>query len=196
MGSYQLYCAVPPAKYYQGYDYRAIGQVADKVILMAHDYAPNTLSTLSADTIPETPLAPYAEVYLALQQITDPETGVQDKSKVLLALSFGTVRWEYTAEHINTTAKTSDYTAIYNRLTNGSSEYYYSEASQSPYLYYYDDSDGTTNVVWYENSDSIQAKCDLARYFGIGGVSLWRLGLVPNYSDQHLDVWQTIANYF
>lgn len=196
MGSYQLYCAVPPAKYYQGYDYRAIGQVADKVILMAHDYAPNTLSTLSADTIPETPLAPYAEVYLALQQITDPETGVQDKSKVLLALSFGTVRWEYTAEHINTTAKTSDYTAIYNRLTNGSSEYYYNEASQSPYLYYYDDSDGTTNVVWYENSDSIQAKCDLARYFGIGGVSLWRLGLVPNYSDQHLDVWQTIANYF
>ena len=79
---------------------------------------------------------------------------------------------------------------------NGSSEYYYNEASQSPYLYYYDDSDGTTNVVWYENSDSIQAKCDLARYFGIGGVSLWRLGLVPNYSDQHLDVWQTIANYF
>ena len=51
-------------------------------------------------------------------------------------------------------------------------------------------------MVWYENSDSIQAKCDLARYFGIGGVSLWRLGLVPNYSDQHLDVWQTIANYF
>lgn len=190
--NYYLYCAVPPAGNYNGYDYRAIGEIADKVILMAHDYNAATLPDYLQTEIPQTPLAPYGEVYAALQQITDSQTGVQDKTKVLLAISFDTTRWEYTADSFDNKAKKSDYASVYKRLQDGSSPYYYNEKYQSPYLYYQDDSDGTTNVVWYENRDSVQAKCDLARYFGIGGVSLWRLGTIPNYPDHHLDVWQAL----
>lgn len=192
--AYLLYCAVPPPGNYNGYDYRAIGKVVDKLILMAHDYNATTLPEYMQTEIPQTPLAPYAEVYAALEKITDPQTGVEDKSKVLLAISFDTTRWEYTADSFDANAKKSDYASIYKRLQDGSSQYYYNEQYQSPYLYYQDASDGTTNVVWYENSESVQAKCDLARYFGIGGVSLWRLGTIPDYPDNHLDVWQTLLD--
>ena len=181
---------------YQGYDWRAIGDIVDKVILMAHDYDPNTLPDYLQTDIPQTPLAPFNKVYQALLQITDEQTGVRDKSKVLLAISFGTTRWEYTDTTFSSTAKTSSYEAIRNRLQSGSSEYYFDESSQSPYLYYYDDSDGTYNVVWYENADSVQMKCTLARAFGIGGVSLWRLGLVPDEDGLHLNVWESIENEF
>lgn len=195
-GSYLLYCALPPMENYRGYDWRAIGDIVDKVILMAHDYDPNTLPDYLQTDIPQTPLAPFNKVYQALLQITDEQTGVQDKSKVLLAISFGTTRWEYTDTTFSATAKTSSYEAIRNRLQSGSSEYYFDESSQSPYLYYYDDSDGTYNVVWYENADSVQMKCTLARAFGIGGISLWRLGLVPDEDGLHLNVWDTIRNEF
>lgn len=195
-GSYLLYCALPPMENYRGYDWRAIGDIVDKVILMAHDYDPNTLPDYLQTDIPQTPLAPFNKVYQALLQITDEQTGVQDKSKVLLAISFGTTRWEYTDTIFSSTAKTSSYEAIRNRLQSGSSEYYFDESSQSPYLYYYDDSDDTYNVVWYENADSVQMKCTLARAFGIGGISLWRLGLVPDEDGLHLNVWNTIRNEF
>ena len=195
-GSYLLYCALPPMENYRGYDWRAIGDIVDKVILMAHDYDPNTLPDYLQTDIPQTPLAPFNKVYQALLQITDEQTGVRDKSKVLLAISFGTTRWEYTDITFSSTAKTSSYEAIRNRLQSGSSEYYFDESSQSPYLYYYDDSDGTYNVVWYENADSVQMKCTLAQAFGIGGVSLWRLGLVPDEDGLHLNVWESIENEF
>lgn len=195
-GSYLLYCALPPMENYRGYDWRAIGHIVDKVILMAHDYDPSTLPDYLQTDIPQTPLAPFNKVYQALLQITDEQTGVQDKSKVLLAISFGTTRWEYTDTTFSAAAKTSSYEAIRNRLQSGSSEYYFDESSQSPYLYYYDDSDGTYNVVWYENADSVQMKCTLARAFGIGGISLWRLGLVPDEDGLHLNVWDTIQSEF
>lgn len=195
-GSYLLYCALPPMENYRGYDWRAIGDIVDKVILMAHDYDPSTLPDYLQTDIPQTPLAPFNKVYQALLQITDEQTGVQDKSKVLLAISFGTTRWEYTDTTFSAAAKTSSYEAIRNRLQSGSSEYYFDESSQSPYLYYYDDSDGTYNVVWYENADSVQMKCTLARAFGIGGISLWRLGLVPDEDGLHLNVWESIENEF
>lgn len=190
---YLLYCALPPADNYQGYDYRAIGDIADKLILMAHDYQPATLPDYLQKQIPQTPLAPFNRVYAALRQITDPETGVRDKSKVLLAISFGAVRWEYTETTFSEQAKNTTYQAIHDRLQNGSAQPAFDRASQSPYLSYQDTSDGTTNVVWYENQNSVAAKAGLARDFGIGGLSLWRLGLVPDYQDgAGLNLWPTL----
>lgn len=190
---YLLYCALPPADNYQGYDYRAIGDIADKLILMAHDYHPAALPDYLQTEIPSTPLAPFNRVYAALRQITDPETGVRDRSKVLLAISFGAVRWEYTETEFSDKAKNTTYPAIRDRLQSGSAQYFFDQASQSPCLCYYDDSDGTTNTVWYEDQRSVAAKAALARDFGVGGLSVWRLGVVPDYDDgTNLDLWPVL----
>ena len=42
--------------------------------------------------LPQSP--PFPDVYRALQAITDAETGVQDKSKIALQISFGTAGFQ------------------------------------------------------------------------------------------------------
>lgn len=72
-------------------------------------------------------------------------------------------------------------------------EDFYPNYSYNPYARYHDDSDNTDNVLWYEDARSIQAKLELARLFGIQGVSVWRLGTIPNEYANNLNVWQTIT---
>ena len=75
----------------------------------------------------------------------------------------------------------------------------YSERLQNPYASFYDSSDDTQNVIWYEDSRSVTDRIKLAKMFGIGGISLWRLGTIPDYENTvnenlYLDVWQRILN--
>ena len=75
----------------------------------------------------------------------------------------------------------------------------YSESLQNPWLTYYNSSDGTDNIIWYEDARSVNAKIELARLFGINGISLWRLGNIPDFEDLEssgakLDVWKSIKN--
>lgn len=204
----KLYVAVHPKRgngqaYYDGYDYRTIGEIADKVILMAHDY--NAVSLKESEMAigyNDTPLTPISEVYYALKAITDKETGVADLSKVWLQLSFDAVQWKMTeGKIVNQNAFRPSYAQIRDRMTKnepGSElSINYSERLQNPWLKYYNSSDGTNNIIWYEDARSVNAKIELARMFGINGISLWRLGNIPDFEDAagdatYLDVWQTI----
>ena len=50
----------------------------------------------------------------------------------------------------------------------------FDEAAQSPWFRYVDDS-GQEHEVWFEDARSIRAKLDLARTYGLRGVSYWNL---------------------
>ncbi len=185
----KMYVAVHPKRragheYYDGYDYKTIGQLADKVILMAHDYNAKNLSAEEMEQgIVMTPAAPIDEVYYALKAITDSQTGVPDKSKVLLQLNFTTVQWKLKdGKVINSKPFSPDYDALVARIQAGA-ERKYSDLYQSPYIRFRNTEDGTDNVVWYEDDRSIAAKLKLAERFGVGGVSLWRLGNIPDYGN-------------
>lgn len=194
-----LSIAVPPRTWYKGYDYRTLGDICDRVILMAHDFASTTMPDYQKNTdLPETPLAPIDDVYTALRDIVNPTDGVQDPDKVLLAISFGTIRWDVTDGSVqNSRAGTSSTSAIYNRLSQSATEMFYFDQYESPCIRYVDDSDSTTNVVWYEDARSVEAKASLAAMFGINGISLWQAGIIPHYTspaerDIYFDVWQTL----
>ena len=196
-----LYVAVHPVRktglaYYDGYDYKTIGEYADYVVLMAHDYYAKKLSTSDMNLgYTVTPLTPINEIYIALSAITDKNTGVTDKDKVLLQLSFDSVQWKLKEGNItNALPYHPTYAAIASRIDSGVVSKY-STALQSPYLEFIDAKDGTSNVVWYENEKSVQAKIDMAKMFGIGGISLWRLGTIPNVDidgQSELKIWDTI----
>ena len=184
-----LYVCVNPATsdgiYYDGYDYRTLGQYADKVILMAHDYEVKSLSIAEmASGFTTTPVTPIAEVYTALRAVTDPASGVQDLSKVALALSFNSCGWTLqNGTVIESLPMRPLPSRIYTRLCDPATTMNYSETYQNPYITYYDESDNTDNIVWYEDARSVRAKLELARMFGVNGVSVWRLGLLPDYND-------------
>lgn len=201
---FSLYVAVHPERkvgleYYNGYDFKTIGEYADYVILMAHDYYPKKLTPSGmAIGFTVTPLAAINEVYYALSAIVDKEEGVADRSKVLLQFSMDTVQWKVqNGVILNDLPYHPTYKAIALRIDSGV-PVTYSSNLQSPYLSFVD-SDGIKNVIWYEDERSIQAKIDLAKFFKVGGLSVWRLGTIPDLESElntEMKVWQQILDNY
>jgi len=204
-----LYVAVHPARhpkrdtsYFDGYDYRTIGSLADKVILMAHDYNAKKLTDKEMERgFCITPLAPLEDVYYALKEITNSRTGIKDRSKIMLQISFDWVVWQRKdGKVINSTPKRYNLENFIKLLkSNKNIEYYFDKQYYSPYVKFTDQATGIENIVWYENTTSVMEKVKLARYFGISGISLWRLGLIPDYESEEsgglqMDVWQKLLS--
>ena len=174
--------------YYDGYDCRAIGELADKVILMAHDYHAKNLSGFLCSTYYQnTALTPISSVYYSLRTALDPDKGVQDPDKLVLAVSCSSIAWE-TDEQGLLLSETPLYPTaetIRARMLGGA-ERGWSETYHNPYLRYATP-EGQHVFLWYENGRSVGEKVSLARMFGVKNVSVWRLGLIPSYQDQGLD---------
>lgn len=200
----KMYVAVHPAvrpgrSYYDGYDFKTIGDIADKVILMAHDYNAKQLTDAEMEMgYTFTPLTPIDEIYWALKHITDENTGVVQKEKILIQLSFDSAQWKLKeGKVINKYPFTPDYETIKQRLSADDVKIMYSDIYENPYATFFNESDKTDNIVWYEDERSINAKIQLAKMFGIKDISLWRLGNIPDYKDTgkkkiYLDVWNQI----
>lgn len=200
----KLYVAVHPAAkpgqaYFDGYDFRAIGNIADKIILMAHDYYAKELTSGEMENgYTLTPMTPIEDIYWALKFITDEEFGVIDREKILLQLSFDSVQWKVkNGKVINKYPYSPDYEAIKKRIQQDDVTVEYSQLYDNPYAKYYNREDETDNIIWYEDSRSINAKLKLAKMYGINGISIWRLGNVPNYKDTesrkiYLDIWNEL----
>lgn len=189
-----LYVTVQPnmknSTYFDGYDFKAIGEIADKVILMAYDYNAKSIPQDVMDSgFTTTPVTPFGEVYYALKTITDDITGVADKNKVVLGISMSNIGWTVVDGQItNSRGNTYSYSEIADMIDDGA-EVKYSDKYKNPYLIY--DSDDGKEIVWYENSRSIADKVKLAEMLGVRGISVWRLGLIPQESGE-LDIWNGI----
>lgn len=189
-----LYVTVQPnmknSTYFDGYDFKAIGEIADKVILMAYDYNAKSIPQDVMDSgFTTTPVTPFDEVYYALKTITDDITGVADKNKVVLGVSMSNIGWTVVDGQItNSRGNTYSYSEIADMIDDGA-EVKYSDKYKNPYLIY--DSDDGKEIVWYENSRSIADKVKLAEMLGVSGISVWRLGLIPQESGE-LDIWNGI----
>lgn len=173
----KLNVAVQPTTYFKGYDYKGIGEAADHVILMAHDYGAKTLteSQRNAGTT-NTPMTPIKEVYKTLEEAVN---AIGNKDKIALQISYASVQWQVKNNKVtNISAFTPSYAQVENRLNAANTTIHFDEVSQNTYATY--ESEGTKNVIWYESSRSVEAKIDLAKLLGIQGVSYWRLGNMPN----------------
>ncbi|MCL2352900.1 MAG: S-layer homology domain-containing protein [Firmicutes bacterium] len=169
---------------FDGYDYRAVGQIADKVILMAHDYEPASMDGfVGTEWQKNAALTPIAQVFAVLKAITDPASGVEDRSKIALALSFSCVGWRIDAngkvaspEPVLPSPET-----VYARMSQADTVKGWSDAYRNPYIIY--TAENGKVFLWYEDGRSVAEKLRLARLFGVTGASVWRLGIVPDYPD-------------
>ncbi len=195
----KIVVTVHPKTYYDGYDYKVLGELADAIILMAHDYEAKSLSAAEMEKgVTNTPLTPITQVYTALKAITDPLTGVQDKAKIYLQISFSSAQWQLKdGQVINASPYKPTYAMIEQRLVQEGVEIHYDEIAQNPYATYFNSTSGTDNKIWYEDSRSVSAKIKLAQMFEIHNISLWRLGNIPNYPEDssiNLNVWDVIKS--
>ena len=219
-----LYVAVNPGNYYDGYDYSSILDIADRVILMAHDYEPterlqknqvqqytgyNALQPISS-------MAPAGAIRQALSEMKAAASDASELSKVWLQITFDSAQWrfdvngEYGWETIDSASLSREgrltplYKSIKTRVDNADGKgsriaYGYNNELQTPYIQYYNSEDRSWNIILYEDSNSISTKIDLAKSFGLGGISIWSLANVPDYTDAkgmeyHLNGWTTILD--
>lgn len=196
-----LYVCVPPDDWYTGFDFKALGQVCDKVIYMVHDYQWTSTpdyyvgQPIAVDSQSSSPVTPFPRVFEALRDITDPETGVQDKSKIALQISFGTAGFQVDEHDVlqSTTIYHPAPSTISARLMQPDTVISYDWSDRNPVARYTGDDGATRYLLWYEDARSVSDKLDLARMFGVTGVSIWRLGNIPDYPDApSYDVWSAI----
>ena len=166
---------------YSGYDYAAIGRLADKVILMAYDYDTQDMSQFVGTEYYKTAAtAPISQVYLALRIITEQ----MDASKVLLGFSSKCTAWQID-EAGNLVSGTPVYPSVETvaqRLAQPDTERGWSNAYQQSYAVYRTE-DGSRWFLWYQDELSLQAELRTARLLGVTGVSFWRLGTLPTFAD-------------
>ncbi|MGL5676218.1 MAG: glycosyl hydrolase family 18 protein [Cellulosilyticaceae bacterium] len=177
----KLNVAIQPNRNFKGYDYKAIGEVADKVILMAHDYEPRKLTEAEKNmgTV-YTPITPIKEVYRDLVACLDPVTGVQNKEKVVLQISFGSAQWQVkNGKVIHDYPYRPSYDKINQRVQMPGTKVVYDAVAGNTYATYTEN--GVTHTIWYEDARSTAVKTQLIQLLDIGGVSYWRLGTIPNF---------------
>ena len=144
---------------------------------------------------------PWEEIYQALRSITDANTGVKDKSKIMLQLSFNWVGWrQKDGKTLNSIPDNYSFDNFI-KLFESNPDLQYSDLYRNPYLKVTDGSTGIERIVWYEDSRSVSEKIKLAKMFGISGISLWRLGNIPDMesgdgSVPYMDVWQSILKNY
>ena len=191
----ELWVAVQTPDWFKGFDYRVLGDICNKVILMAHDYKDTTTPVAVGSTNTNNPVSPFNKVASALAAITDAETGVRDKSKIALAIAIDSCGYQIDANGVITDAAlySPGSSVLAGRLKQPEATRGWSDTYRNAYVTYTGD-DGKSYRIWYEDARGVMEKVQLAAMFGVTGVSLWRIGNIPNVPDAGLDydVWGSL----
>lgn len=192
-----LYAAVMPAvygdAYFDGYDFKTLGTLCDRVILMAHDYAASDLTGfLGSRYYRNHPCAPLYKVYYAVRTAA---REMDDPAKLTLAVSMDARAWQTDADGLLTAVRSTHplQTTVYKRLCQSDTVMGWSDTAHSPWCTYSTES-GQHIFLWYEDARSTAEKLACARLVGVTSVSVWRLGLIPDYADEglHYDVMSVL----
>lgn len=174
LGTLSLSVAVPPINYYKGYDLKAIGEVADSVVLMAYDF------THGESRLPSAPLPLVNEaVQTALRSIP--------KEKLVLGISKQANQWITAPNGVTGPVLRPAIEDVEKRLSASG----VTASWSMPYLLKkleFKDERGS-HLLFYEDTQSIGKKIWLAKYYGLSGVSLWYMG---NYTAAD---WELIGKH-
>ena len=146
---------------YEGKDYRAIGEIADHVLVMTYEWG----YTYG----PPMAVAPLNMVRNVLEYaITEipPE-------KINMGIPNYGYDWELPYERGITRARTIGNVEAVRIAVSRGAEIKFDEMAMTPYFNYV--SDGITHEVWFEDARSIQAKYDLIKELGLRGPGYWQV---------------------
>lgn len=150
-------------------DWQVLGQYADQLYIMAYGEHWNTSAAGPPASIPwDTKIIDYAK------KLNMP------LNKIFFGIPLYGVRWEVNKKD----GKGYVYTEIEQLEQKYNVQPQWNTNSQSPYLRYTED--GTNYELWFENARSVQAKIDLVKKNGLGGITFWHIG------GEDPAIWKTL----
>lgn len=145
-----------------GYDYAALGEIADRLVLRVAQ------RSNGSGAIPVAPLESLEDLYYALNRLR----GVVDSGKLTLLLTSVPSQWDGES---STPVSTETLAAL---LTETGAKSHYSSRYACAYLS--TEEEDSSSAIWYLNGQSIEERVRLARLFGGGHICLSDLnGALP-----------------
>ena len=152
---------------YGGYDYAALGQLADRLVVRVAAYDDSTGS------FPIAPLEPLEEVYYALAELRDQ---VDSDRLSLLVTTTGSA---WTGGRSSGTISAAEIEAL---LASAQTQDYYSDRYACAYL----TADDGSTAVWYLDGASLLERARMAAFFGVDQLCLSDLSSVADYENYNL----------
>lgn len=150
------------------YDYKAIGEIVDMIMIMSYD---EHWSGGSAGPISSLPW---------FEKVAEYASKTIPKEKVLMGIPLYGYDWPQ-----NEKARVLKQAGIENVRQKYNAIVQFDVKSSTPF-YTYTDESGVRHEVWFEDNDSIAKKVEVVNKYGFKGVGLWRLG----YEEPQL--WQVL----
>ena len=161
---------------YAGHDYKAIGEIADRVIIMTYEwgYIYGEPQAISPKNLVEKVIA-YATTLIPSQ-------------KILMGMPNYAYDWTLPYRP-NTAATTLTNLQALELARRYGSNISFDNLAQAPYFEYYT-TDGTRHIVWFDDARSIDSRLDLVTKYNLAGISIWTIN---NFNPV---LWSVINNKF
>ncbi len=154
--------ATQPGLLYGAHDYRRLGGVADRSLLMTYEWGYRYSEPMA--------VAPLDKVRAVVEYaVTEIEPG-----KIFLGLPNYGYDWPLPYVEGETEGRSISNPEAMDLAARYGAQIEFDARAMSPYFRYRDDT-GVLHEVWFEDARSIQAKLALASEYGLGGVSVWNL---------------------
>ena len=161
---------------YEAHDYAAIGEIADRVIIMTYEWGYVYGEPMA--------ISPYREVDAVLSYAV---TRIPSE-KILMGMPNYAYDWRTPWRQGDTANTITNNAAIELALNNGA-QIQFDNSAQAPY-FTYTDSEGNNRVVWFEDAKSIDARLNLVTKYNLAGVSYWTIN---NFFPVN---WAVLTNKF
>ena len=146
---------------YEAHDYRAIGEIADRVIIMTYEWGYVYGEPMA--------ISPYREVDAVLSYAV---TRIPSE-KILMGMPNYAYDWRTPWNQGDTANTITNNTALELALNNGA-QIQFDNSAQAPY-FTYTDNEGNNRIVWFEDARSIDARLNLVTKYNLAGVSYWTI---------------------
>lgn len=167
-----------PGILYEGHDYRAIGEVSNKVLLMTYEWG----YTYG----PPMGVAPIDKV----REVLDYAVTEITPDMIFIGIPNYAYDWALPFVRGESRARSLSNVEAVEQAAEYGATIYFDEVAKVPY-YNYISADGIEHVVWFEDARSINEKLLLINQYGLNGTSYWN---IMKYFPQNWAVLNSLYN--
>lgn len=164
-----------PGILYEAHDYKAIGEIADRVIIMTYEWG-----YLYGEPMA---ISPYSEVEAVISYAV---TRIPSE-KILMGMPNYAYDWTLPFTPGSSANAISNTRALDIALDRGANIMFDNKA-KSPYFNYVDNNQN--HVVWFEDARSINEKLNIVDKYNLAGISYWTI------NNLYPVIWSVISNRY